>query len=148
MNNIKSFNQLNEEVSTPLPRPTQDSNDFVTTIETIDVDINDSKLDIEGYEFTFVKSCKVYWEHHIRYSSYGVDSIYPTIKKIELEVEVETFDPKIDDSDTEDYSFTYDNNNSMIEVENTNNLPFHPTEIEIDKMELKEGEMTDIKITF
>lgn len=134
---LKKFDEMNEVKS--------NESYFITEIESTDVSIFDfGNIEYEDME---IKECKIHWDYELIAKKFGIDSIIPSIKKVNLSIDFITWED--DDESTENVEYTFDIMNSNIETENIKDnctIPYYPIEVEIET--LNPDKNPDIKILF
>lgn len=150
---LKKFNQLNEEIGDPNWLSKQFESMRKTELSKSEINIDDEKTfsDLKDVEWVDVNKCEIYWDYELVVKRYGIDSIIPVIKKIELMVTVYVYDQEKDMEEGIDKEFSYNVMNSDIETENENGLvtiPYYPTEIDISHLETSEKNKTKIEVKF
>ncbi len=145
MKNLKSFNQINEEIENPL------DDARVTTIHTDDVHLEYQILNgIEDIEEIKIKECKVYWDYELNLAKWGINYILPTIIKVVVDVEVVVYNKEKDLEDEFDKTFEFDTLSADIDTDNDNgqSLPFTPTQISFGYLETVGEQKPEIQILF
>jgi hypothetical protein len=131
-----------------------DSNIYIT--KDIDVDVYSNKIDssgdfaeTNGDYFSNDSKATIYWALEMEKRSYGIESIYPVIKKIELNLEIwregadeyERIKKVIDNISVKNGDFI-ENFTLIIDDSGENNGQMFPTSLEINEMNNQNKKIT------
>jgi hypothetical protein len=130
-----------------------DEYDCMTELQKINVEIDNKQIEKEDVDWVDILSCKVYWKHELDENKYGIDGIDAFIVKVQITLDVFTYNEEKDMDDNEEIDFEFDFQNADFDVETRNydneqKLPFYPRSLEVVKLNGTKEDKAKIKINF